>query len=299
MTTQFWSSVMDQNTDVTFRVWGLEMNTKLAAAGLVQTADTGQINWVTATRAAINTDAGYEIWQFNDAMQATAPIFLKIHYGSGSATNVPRLRIIVGTTTNGAGTLGGAVTTVRTFTASNLTTTGLIAYPSYLCVTSGFFGLIWKAGGSVAGGGSGEYAMAGLIICRSCDVDGVPDARGCFILYHSNSGNSSTDCALQSIRFTATAVVYAQQATDQPIFVPGNVTSSLVGTDFQAYLGWMINPQVLPVFGICGVFNTELGLGLTLSVTLIGSAAHTYIQLMKEMGQAAENSSIGLCMLWE
>jgi hypothetical protein len=40
---------------------------QIAAMGLVQTSDTGQINWVTVARPALNTIAGYEIWRFNDA----------------------------------------------------------------------------------------------------------------------------------------------------------------------------------------------------------------------------------------
>lgn len=63
-------------TDAAFRTWGLAYNAKLAAAGLVQTADTGQIDWATVLAAtAINTVQGYEIWRFDDALQATVPVF--------------------------------------------------------------------------------------------------------------------------------------------------------------------------------------------------------------------------------
>lgn len=294
MATQFWSTVMDQNTDAGFRAWGAELNARLAAAGLVQTADTGQVNWATVARAAIASNAGFEIWRFNDAMQATAPIFLRLDYGSGSAQNIPRIRLTVGTSTNGAGTLGGAATAVRTVTAISGSTTGLANYPSYVCVASGFCGLAWKTTGSTS-----SYAWGGFMICRSCDTDGVPDARGCFIDYHSNSGNANSDMTSQSVRFTATAIVYPQQSIMQPIYVPGNVSSSMVGADFQIYLAWMINPQVLPVFGLCGAFPAELSKGVTATTTLVGGAPRTYIQLEKELGQSSETGELGLCMLWE
>ena len=296
MATQNWSTVMDQNTDAGFRAWGAELNAKLTAAGLVQTADTGQINWTTVTRAAINTDAGYEIWRFNDTQQSGAPIYLKLHFGSGSATNIPRIRLIVGTSSNGSGTIGGTVNTVRTVSASSGVTTGLSNYPSYLCVAEGFLGLVWKTDGAQIGG---SYAWGGFLITRTVDNDGVPDNRGCHIQFHSNSGGSASDMVTQSIRFTATAQVFTAQANVKCIFVPGFVTSSMVGSDFQAYLAWQHNPKVLPVFAACGVFPAELAFTNTASLTLLGVTAHTYIQMSLQLGIPANASSMGLCMLWE
>jgi hypothetical protein len=296
MSTEFWQTVMDQNSDAGFRAWGAELNAKLVAAGLVQTADTGQINWTTVTRAAANSNAGYEIWGFNDSLQGSAPIYLRLDFGSGSATNIPRIRLTVGTSTNGSGTIGGSATAVRTISASAGTTAGIANYASYLCIAEGFVGLVWKAGGSTA-----AYAWGGFMICRSCDSDGVPDGRGCHIIFHSNSGGANSDTANQSIRFTATAVVYSQNALVLSIYVPGNVTSSMVGSDFQAYLAWMVNPQVLPCFALCGVFLAELTLGNTFTATLVGGSARTYIQTDLQIGQTCETAgaSVGLCMLWE
>lgn len=95
-----------QGTDAAFRAWGSGISALLAAAGLVQTADTGQINWATVTRPTLaNTSQGYEIWRFPDALQATRPIFLKIEYGSGTNSGVPQMWVTVGTATDGAGTL--------------------------------------------------------------------------------------------------------------------------------------------------------------------------------------------------
>jgi hypothetical protein len=70
--------------DATFRAWGSGIAAQIAAMGLVQTSDTGQINWVTVARPALNTIAGYEIWRFNDALQATKPVFIRIDYGTSS-----------------------------------------------------------------------------------------------------------------------------------------------------------------------------------------------------------------------
>lgn len=101
------------STDANFRAWGLAISTKLAEFGLVQTADTGQIDWTTVLApTATNTVMGYEIWRFDDALQATVPVFLKLEYGSGSSTNNPSIHVTIGSGSDGAGTLSG-ITTVR------------------------------------------------------------------------------------------------------------------------------------------------------------------------------------------
>jgi hypothetical protein len=76
--------------DATFRVWGSGLAAQIAAMGLVQTSDTGQINWATVTRPAIGALAGYEMWRFNDALQATKPVFIRLDYGSPVVVSIDR-----------------------------------------------------------------------------------------------------------------------------------------------------------------------------------------------------------------
>lgn len=125
MTNTTWSAAPNFASDAAFRTWGGQFNTALAAVGMVQSADTGQINWTTVTRASTNTDAGYEIWHFNDALQSTSPIFFKLYYGTAGTAGYPRLRLEVGTASNGSGTIAGTVygtvVTVMTMAASDTT----------------------------------------------------------------------------------------------------------------------------------------------------------------------------------
>src|SRR6186997_665737 len=98
------------SSDANFRVWGAYISSKLLAGGMVQTADTGQINWTTVlTPTGINTYAGYEIWRFADALQASAPVYFKIEYGEGSNVDGPAVRVKFGTGSDGAGNLTGNV----------------------------------------------------------------------------------------------------------------------------------------------------------------------------------------------
>ncbi len=102
----------NNNTNTSFRNWGSNVSAKILAAGMVKASDTGQIDFTTVqTPAALGTSQGYEIWQFNDTLQATAPVFFKLEYGSGAATADPGTWLTFGSGSNGSGTLTGSLST--------------------------------------------------------------------------------------------------------------------------------------------------------------------------------------------
>lgn len=101
------------SSDANFRTWGSYISARMAAVGLVKTSDTGQIDFTTVLApVAISTFMGYEIWRLADSLQASAPVYLKIEYGSstGSANN-PAMRFQFGSGSNGSGTLTGNLST--------------------------------------------------------------------------------------------------------------------------------------------------------------------------------------------
>jgi hypothetical protein len=108
------------SSDANFRAWGSYIAARFLAVGLVQTADTGQINWATVTApAGASTNQGYEIWRFADALQSTAPVYFKVFYGSeASSANNPRMQFIFGTGSDGAGNLSGTLSTTMSVGAS-------------------------------------------------------------------------------------------------------------------------------------------------------------------------------------
>jgi hypothetical protein len=292
MTTQTWSTVIDHSSDANFRIWGNELKTKLAAAGLVQTADTGQINWVTVTRPATNTDAGYEIWRMNDTQQATAPIFFKIFYGTANGAGTPRIRVQMGQGSNGSGTLTGIVTTVQIMGVQTAPNTA-VAYPSYACAAQGFFGLAWKVGGGPQGG---------FFLCRTADPAGsnAPTADGAYFVIANSSGTFS---AIH--RYASPAGLIGSESTTVaqiPCVVPGRMTTTAVGSDIQVFPHFFGTPRVYPAFGLCTVVKSELPLGNTFSATLLGSTAHTFIALDIGIGDAQAgggSANYAHAMLWE
>lgn len=109
MTTATFSVAPDLTTDATFRAWGSTLSAALATVGMVKTADTGQIDWATVVKpSGSNAFMGYEVWRFNDALQSTAPIFLKVEFGSGGVATRPAIKFTSGKSSNGAGVIGGA-----------------------------------------------------------------------------------------------------------------------------------------------------------------------------------------------
>lgn len=294
MTTSSWSTVIDHTSDAGFRAWGSELNTKMSGAGLVQTADTGQIDWVTVTRPANNVDAGYEVWRFADSS-----FYIKIFYGTASSSGaLARIRVQVGTGSDGSGTLTGQTSTLTTVTR---TTTGVpssvIAYSSYLCVTSTFFGLLWKAGApSVAGTGLGFFAVD-----KFCDSTGAATTDGAVIYYGATSSALASFLSYEPIKTSSPSMSYGVNTAF--CLVPSLITTTAVGGDNQILLHMTpTTPLIRPVKNVFSILNSELALSTTITATTVGATSHTYISLNSQAGRgnsASVSHDVGLAMLWE
>lgn len=110
MATTFQKDIQPSNsTDALFRAWCVFLRDAILT-GLVQTADTGQMDFTTVVApVAANTKKGYIIVRMNDSLQATKPVYVRIDFGSGSAANLPGVWLTIGTGSDGAGTISGAV----------------------------------------------------------------------------------------------------------------------------------------------------------------------------------------------
>lgn len=99
----------NMTSDVIFRAWAQFIEDAfVTTGGWVLTSDTGQTPPASLTRpVAINTKAGFRIYRMNDALQAIAPVFVRIDYGSATASPVPPascgIWITVGLGTDGVG----------------------------------------------------------------------------------------------------------------------------------------------------------------------------------------------------
>lgn len=274
------------NDDARFQAWVQAVHDTLAAVGLVQTADTGQIDPATTTvPGSTGGVAGYEVWAFNDALQPTKPILIKVEYGINLTAGVPALAYTVGTHTDGAGTIGGQQTQ-------------RISPNSFSNLAAGDHPVLGSGDGSyVALLSMGDFANVNvgsgfLIIERTKDSNGVVTDDG-FVVF-TTVGNSPFFMAVPFLGTVPAAGSY----------FPG-VDPSKAGI---AQLGASIGMYPLMVFlgkpfylwhGILGVPSFP---GLTeFSAKHLG-ADHNFLALTKAVAPstlAADGVGAALAIRWE
>lgn len=292
-----WSTPIEHSSDATFRAWGSDLSARFAAAGLVQTADTGQINWVTVTRPAVNTFGGYEIWRFDDSLQATSPVFVKIEYGTSNYAAVPAIRVTVSSATNGAGTSTGLFTSARlAYTSSTISST-ITNYQSYATHTAGFFGLAFKIGAMAAD----NLTAFAFTVQRSNDNTGAPTAEAVVLTTCGTSNQATAAGQVSVINYTLSSVNNAPTGVDLG-FMPMGMTTSIVKTSPQIFLHWVNLPQMSPLVGTNAYILSEVALSSERSMTLVGTTPRNYIAIGNSLRKTCYNSSsavLGAQMLWE
>lgn len=299
MSTQSWSSRLRHDSDATYQEWRDELITKL---GLLVTAgalaaDETNITPGAGARPGTNTEQGYAVFHLDDSLHGTAPVYIRFGFGTGSGTTTPRLQATVGTSTNGSGVLGGTALSTIASIVGSAAQTGDTPRQSYLSGNDGFLGLSWKVG---AGASEGSF-----FICRTCDSDGAISATGS--LAHWGVGNAVNITKRQAFRYAATAAAFTATTTVSTGALglnPQAPSSTLVGSDVQAMMGWTITPRVEPLFGVCGVLDEEAAVGGTFSVTLVGSTPRTYLTMGTGAGPFGEinngvTGGLHIAMLWE
>lgn len=290
MTTQSWVTVVDQTTDAAFRTWVAEFISKITAAGLIQTLDTGQINTLTVTRAAINTDAGYAIFRFNDTQQASAPVFIRFNFGSSTAITIPRISVQIGTASNGTGTvsgLGSAFTDI--IAGSSAISSTITARTSYCCAVDGCFWIAWKIGATTAGGSPPEGFV---FISRYTDNTGAAIPDGIATIY---SPQTTAGLVPRSFNYVDGTTFTAGNLTTSGGQTVWGVTSSLVGTTPQTYQLLYITPRVRPHNFASIAIQSELAIGVQYQAVLTGSSTRNYISATSASGA----STIAVGMIWE
>ena len=199
MATSVQSTTWRNTTSEEFRRWGKAISDGVRAVGLVQTADTGQINWATVAAptsgSAVGTVQGHEIWQFDDALQATAPIFVKIEYGARVATAFPEMWVTLGCGSDGAGNVTGILAprragTVRSSAWGTAGFRGDAIEPIYISSDGSSLCIAPRTG--ALGAGSPVHVPT-FVIDRSRDSSGAATAAGGVILTAGDGAVASTE----------------------------------------------------------------------------------------------------------
>lgn len=313
MPTAQFSAAPDNTNDATFRLWGKAISDAIAAVGMVRAADTGQINWATVNRPAIpQTPAGYEIWRFPDSLHATAPIYLKLEYGTGpaSATYIG-MYVTVGKSTDGAGAIGGVLGDGRTLIGNY----GYdpTARPGYVSSDGSSLVVAPFAGQSCAG-------TPAFVVERDRDDTGAPLGTGvcCAATTPNNGGYGSTSRPWMS--FVRASYATGQYVRGYPVVIPLIYNGLNSGADLGLSLADA--DGVAPVFpyrlhvpglkpstmrSIVGLTAGDAAANALFTTTVDGAprtyrtlpAGNGYAGWLPMTGDSLEYSSGTFAMLWE
>lgn len=235
-------------------------------AVLTKTADSGQISTFNQTPVATVRD--YEVFRFSDSLQATAPIFIKVNWAM-DPTTYTFMNVTVGTSTNGAGTLGGVSVGPLALFGYNPTS----GATRYVYASSDGSQLVFVSNLQAQAATSGDQLSA-IVIERTRDADGTPNASG-YMIYHWKSLGEGPAVGFNSYQATYGRFndINAQQpgiAYDYGVMVPNiaNVTSGLSGTTAYAfpvygYITQITGASKALMLGFANDFPKETVVGLT------------------------------------
>lgn len=162
-----------QTTDAEFREWGSTLSVQLGAM-LTRVITSNDINWTTVTKpTSASQMMGFEVYRFNDAAQATHPLFFKIEYGAGVSSAVYMgIRLTISKTCDGAGVLSGILfgpTLINSSSSSNNT-----AQTSYISSSDSHFSWALCVPLPSANGGA-------LVIERAVNSNGSINGDGLWV----------------------------------------------------------------------------------------------------------------------
>lgn len=228
-----------------------DIHDALLLAGLTQTATAGQLDIAgVAALPADNSYAGFREYAFSDALQATAPVILKLEFGCGSEGLSAGYAAIRSRTLRVRGTVTFKGVASRAFVwpqehfgalpqgTTQLTNTGT-SYLSY-DPAKGFLGFVYGAGSrnkpqmDPTGGYHG--ATLAIFLQRDTGANGVPNADGLAIYSPSLPVKQSIDlwtdgvlppAFCQYLTGSGASVAYTTMATriggaEAPV-IPGQV----------------------------------------------------------------------------
>lgn len=272
MTTFATTGSFVNNTDATFRAWALAVHDAMIGAGFIQTTDTGQMDFATVLKpTTTSTSAGYVMYRFADAMQATAPIFIKIEMGMGSTLDTSfGWRLAVANGTNGAGSVAAALFVQTGWTSQPITSYAGVNN-TWGCHTAGAGWLLFYYESNSVG------AMLGFAIFRTPDDAGVPSGEGCSIYFKTPTSQGGS---VSLLRFIPTpTVILNQNVSNSPACFPFGLTDYKIGVDIQFFPHWSVAPKVRLMPYAFSYINADLTHASPITTTVIDGVSRVYLPI--------------------
>ena len=303
MATSFSQTSIDLTTDAGFRAWGAAVSAALTAVGLVRvTGETGIIDWSTATRAA----GGFDLYRFDDALQATKPVFVKIGIAAGgwNGSRCPA-NVCIGNGTDGSGNMTGVFTDTainssggisQCGVSSSLANAGSPVRNNYACFSGGMLTLAWGVNPST------DNSSHFFAVSRTVNDVGNATGDGACLFNAPSSSGSRTTGSCQVLNFK-TPAIGATSSGSQTCMVANGITSSLIAGTPQVFKHYIASPKIRPIPVIISFISAEIAMDDTFTVKPIGGASgtsRTYRTLTNRIMTGANNvSGTSIAILWE
>jgi len=261
-------------TNAEFRLMSSFMADVMQSGGITKTADTGQIDLTTANFPGSNdTYAGYEIRAFTDALQATAPVYLKIEYGRGPGANCFAVRLTWGSGSDGSGTItgtfsGGTATQHRLAEGTSTFTN------SFVSAGTCRFAVVFQT----------TTLNSILVFERTINASKVYTSDGIMILPYKTGQTTGS----RLVPRTGTAPTAEVTSSGGSCLPPQSQTSGLRPDSNKAVYPYYFfgTGQVYPCTNLVGCFTADYTADNTYTVNVLG-ADQTMVRLRLDAGGSA------------
>lgn len=277
-----------------------------------------------APNAANLQNVGATMFRFNDALQATLPIFIRLDFGSATSfINGPMMWITMGTGSNGTGTItatgysaapsGNAPPAKQACGYGQLQGSTSTNRPARYCynTTQGFLGMAVKYDGV------SNYCHFGIMIYRSVNASGAPTADSFHCITSSNNATGQSTCPTTAIYAANPSLFYLNAGSSNVgNIAPGYIIPSPPFNSTQTIMGGGGAGQVFPIYqlapaGTTGPMNigitnalcygslVEFAVGSTVTVTILGSTSLTYIGVGNPWGTLNYYMNVSFGTYWQ
>ena len=297
-----------------------DVHDNLIAAGLVQSGTAGQldIDGVSALPAD-GTYAGFVEYEFNDALQATAPVVIKLEYGcdasglySSAFYNISRCPRIRATVSFAGGSVTFGCPQTYSPSSATVTTQATLKGVSYLCANMdvGFVGCVYGAGSRdvTRAGGYGTYvgATLTLLVARSTTAAGVPTADGVRVFCPGIDISNNTNLWTAGVvpvaysRYIDSAGAVSE-SRELALRLGGNIQST-IGSEVQTQQVFSWVPELSPWPWIVSYNYLDVPEGTEFSLPVFMGPTTNFIAVGRETSLSVDalvGQRAGIAMLWE
>ena len=306
--------------------WIKDLRQALLDVGLVQAADTGQFNAGTFKWTAPGevfsraSEVTYMMFRFNDTLQSTAPIFIRIGIQAVCGTKAAGYNfgssVEVGSATNGAGAITAGSSGAKTFSLGYYSygpsSATPDAYQSYAAFSAarGFCGVVFNAGGrNLCGGDYFSYwSPLKFFVERIPDISGTPTAEGYSLWATAQERYESSNSYCNSSYFDvltqqATTVLFGSgvASRDNSHSIPYVGSVAAVSPDMFCAHGFHLTPEPVRANGILAYPQGRIAHGTEFDLRVYGTSDSHFIAMdyRAAIRACSATTAADFAFLWE